>query len=109
MDYSSLIYYGVGLLLLAGVIWYRTRTGEAKPDSVSSAVDTFWRVSQLVGTYATAADQLLSIGALKKEDRLEYVIDMVLKYTDELDIAQIRGIVEAWVADRKVDHVDPDD
>lgn len=99
---STLIEFVVGLVILVVVI-YRTRTGQGGAKTVAGAIDKFYATTRLVETYAAAADQLLSIGAIAKEDRLEYVIDMVMSYTDELDSKQIRGIVEAWVAERKAD------
>jgi hypothetical protein len=44
---------------------------------------------------------LLAIGALPKDERLPYVIRMVMRYVTELDEATVRGIVEGYLASQK--------
>jgi len=97
----------VGLLLvgvaIVGLVLYWVRS-KRYPGNVDDDVDIFWlfhRATELVETYAPAADQLVKLGELKKEDRLDYVISIVMSLVEELDWEQVRGIVEAWVAKNK--------
>lgn len=63
------------------------------------ALDTFHQATQLVETYAPAADQLLKTKQLPdNKAKLEYVLDLVTTWLPEIDTKQLRGIVEAWVA-----------
>lgn len=97
---STLVFVIVGVVMIGlGVYWINT--GQRQVDSFEDALDTFRDAYRLVETYAPAADQLVKIEAIAKEDRLDYVLDMIESYDIELDLAQVRGIVEAWVREHK--------
>lgn len=90
----------LGLAIIAVGI-YQIRTGQSRVYDVPSAFQAYRRAWELVSTYAPAADQLYKIGELPKDQRLDYVIGMVLSFMDDLDIEQIRGIVEGYLATEK--------
>jgi len=97
---STLVFVVVGLIMIGmGVYWIKT--GQREVLDFSDALDTFRQAGHLVDTYAPAADQLVKIEAIAKEDRLDYVLDMIESYGIDLDMGQVRGIVEAWVREHK--------
>lgn len=85
-------------LVIAGYWMYKRGRGEFV--TARTAMDAVWDATRLVETYAPAADQLVALGEMPKERRLGYVIGMVMQYIDDLDYDQVRGIVEAWVAEQ---------
>ena len=101
MDYTSIITTILVGVVVIGVVVWRVSKGTVQIDSPDDALRAYWDVLRLVESYVPAADQLFAIGALKKEDRLEYVLDMVFMYVDKLDIEQVRGIIEGYIARRK--------
>lgn len=102
MDLSVVLAVLTGAAIVGVMVWLVVKGG-SKVETVEDALHLFWQAEQLVQTYAPAADQLLATGKLKPEERLDYVIRMVFTYVEGLDIDQVRGIVEAWVAEHK-DH-----
>lgn len=100
MDVSILITIAVGLVVI-GVVVYQVRQGKVVVDSPRSALRAFYEARELVETYVPAADQLFAIGALPKQERLPYVIRMVMDIVTELDEAQVRGIIEGYIAKQK--------
>ena len=80
---STLVFVVVGLVMIGmGVYWIKT--GQRQVDSFEDALDTFRDAYRLVETYAPAADQLVKIEAIAKEDRLDYVLDMIESYDIDL-------------------------
>lgn len=68
---------------------------------MSEVSKKLYTAAHVVAQYAPAADQLVKLGELEKDERLEYVIGMVLSFVHGLDLEQIRGVVEAWVVENK--------
>ena len=91
----------VTLVAIAAVTIYKIVKGGATVETFEDALALFYQAERLVETYAPAADQLVATGKLKKEDRLQYVVNLVFSYLEGLDIKQVEGIVEAWVAANK--------
>jgi hypothetical protein len=100
MDTSVVITVVVGLIVVA-VTAFQVQQRRYGVDSPRTALDAFYEVRSLVETYAPAADQLFAIGAIPKEERLPYVLRMVMKFVTELDEATVRGIIEGFLAEQK--------
>jgi hypothetical protein len=98
---SGMVMSLVVLVAVVLVFVYKVFYEKEPIEDWGGAISTVRDAVYLVEKYAPAADQLVSIGAMKKEDRLEYVIDLVLSHLDDMDSKQVRGIVEWWVATQK--------
>ena len=96
---SGLLYLVVTVVAIVAVVF--ARRDRYKLTSTEQAMSTFQDAMQLVRTYAPAADQLVKLGELDKEDRRDYVISMVCDVLKGIDIGQVEAIVEAWVAKNK--------
>ena len=98
MEYLPYVYATLVGLAVVGVVIWQIRTGRVRVDSFDSALRAFYDARTLVATYVPAADQLAKLGALKtNHDKLEYVMDMVLKYMKDFDPEALRGIIEGYI------------
>ena len=66
---------------MMAIVVYWIRTGKVEdPDDMEGAVGLLWQGMQVVSRYAPAADQLVAIGGMEKNQRLAYVMDMVKRF-----------------------------
>lgn len=100
MDAGTIITIVIGLIVV-GVAAYSVATGKRNVYNLPTAIAAFRHAEELVATYAPAADQLVAIKALRKEDRLSYVIRMVMRFVSTLKEDEVRGIVEGYLANEK--------
>lgn len=101
MDFVVVMVVLVGVVITGVAAYLAGRSNGSV--SFDTAIDSFRDAVALVDRYAPAADQLVAIGELQPEQRRAYVIEMVKSYLPDVDIEQVKGIVEAWVAKAKLD------
>lgn len=91
---SSLLYYGLGLLVVAAIVWWRTR-GNAT--SVYTAFDQFQDALETAPDVVRAVEQLWLTGALPKDKRLAEAMRRLGEWFPDLTENQLRTAVEAGV------------
>ena len=96
---SELLYLVITVVAVVAMVF--ARRDRYKLTSTEQAMSTFQDAMQLVRTYAPAADQLVKLGELDKDERRDYVIAMVQDVLEGIHVEQIEAIVEAWVAKNK--------
>lgn len=102
LEYLPYLYATILGVVTAGMVFYMIRTDKVEVTDFHSALDAFWKAKELVMTYVPAADQLMKVGVLKtNEEKLNYVMEIVLEYMGDFDPDKLRGIVEWYVSVRK--------
>lgn len=87
----------VGIVVTA-IATYLAAGNKPRPFDFSDALDEFRQAVELVEKFAPAADQLVALQELPKNQRRTHVIEMVKKVLPNIDPKIIGMIVEWWVA-----------
>jgi hypothetical protein len=107
MDRGALI-FGSLIVVLVAYGLYQIVTGRLSYDTDDDGdfdeVDAYSlivMIQRAVEVFAPAANQLVKIGQLDKDERKGYVMQMVFKLLGDVDSDLVDAVLEAWVGTNK--------
>jgi hypothetical protein len=107
MELSHLNFNKLLITLIKYKLW-QISTGRLNPDvdedgdfDKQDIYELTWQLQRAVEIFAPAADQLVKLGELDKDERKGYVLTLVLKLLPGIDTDVVDAVIESWVATEK--------